>query len=124
MTPPRGMQLPIQCEGSLLQTASATIDCTTEAQTVLISPVTPVSAPSLPAPAQLKCLHHERQMQLSYSSVKFGVAAFSTTTTSSHDYQLLEPLMLNVYPVEAALEGLDSRWDRICHTPWTAIALE
>lgn len=44
-------------------------------------------------------------MQSAYSSVKFGVAAFSTSS-SSYVYQLLEPLMLDVHPVVTALGGL------------------
>lgn len=45
------------------------------------------------------------QVQSSYSSARFGVATF-TTTSASYDYQLLEPLMLDVLPVEVALDGL------------------
>lgn len=44
-------------------------------------------------------------MQSAYSSVMFGMAAFSTSTTS-YDFQLLEPLILDVYPVVTALDGL------------------
>lgn len=44
-------------------------------------------------------------MQSTYSSVKFGVASF-TTTVSSYDYEPLERLMLNVYPMVTALDGL------------------
>lgn len=35
----------------------------------------------------------------------FGVASF-TTTASSYDYELLERLTVNVYPVVTALDGL------------------
>jgi len=46
-------------------------------------------------------------MQSGYSSVMFGIAAFSTSTSApSYDYQLLEPLMLDVYSVVTALGGL------------------
>lgn len=46
-----------------------------------------------------------KQVQSSYSSARFGVAAF-TTLGASYDYQLLEQLMLDVLPVEVALDGL------------------
>ena len=47
----------------------------------------------------------KNQMQSGYSSVMFGVAAFSAST-SSYDYQVLVPLIVDVYPVVTALGGL------------------
>lgn len=56
-------------------------------------------------PPRQNLLCRQRQMQSSYSSVMVGLAAF-TTTASSYDFQVLAQMMLNLYPVAAALDTL------------------